>query len=90
MNTYTFKVVIEPDEDAHGNPAFYAYCPALIDIGAATSGRTKDEALTNLNEVMRMTVQEFIDEGKPLPEGPSDLVKVAEISKEEPHIAVTV
>jgi hypothetical protein len=28
MKTYTFKVVVEPDEDALGNPAWHAYCPA--------------------------------------------------------------
>ena len=90
MKTYSFKVVIEPDEDAQGNPAWHAYCPALVDLGAATSGRTKEEALKNINEVIRMIVQEFVEEGTPLPEGPSDSVDVVEISKEEPRIAVTV
>lgn len=37
-----------------------------------------------------MIVQEFIEEGKPLPEGPADSVEVAEISPEAPRIAVTV
>jgi predicted RNase H-like HicB family nuclease len=90
MKTYSFKVVIEPDEDAQGNPAWHAYCPALVDVGAATSGRTRDEALKNINEVVRMIVQEFIEEGTPLPEGPADSVDVVEISQEEPRIAVTV
>jgi predicted RNase H-like HicB family nuclease len=90
MKTYTFKVVVEPDEDALGNPAWHAYCPALVSIGGATSGRTKDEALSNINEVIHMIVQEFVEEGKPLPEGPADFVEVAEISSEEPRIAVTV
>ena len=90
MKTYSFKVVIEPDEDAQGNPAWHAYCPALVKLGAAASGRTREEALQqNINEVVRMIVQEFIEEGKPLPEGPADSVDVAEISKEEPRIAVT-
>jgi hypothetical protein len=40
MKTYSFNVVIEPDEDAERNPAWHAYCPALVNIGAATSGRT--------------------------------------------------
>jgi predicted RNase H-like HicB family nuclease len=72
MKTYSFKVVVEPDEDADGNPAWHAYCPALESVGGATSGRTKEEALSNINEVVRMIVQEFIEEGKPLPEGPED------------------
>jgi predicted RNase H-like HicB family nuclease len=90
MKTYTFKVVVEPDEDANGNPAWFAYCPALESIGGATSGRTKEEALHNINEVVRMIVQEFIEEGKTLPEGPVDSVEVTEVSQEAPRIAVTV
>jgi predicted RNase H-like HicB family nuclease len=90
MKTYTFKVVVEPDEDALGNPAWHAYCPALESIGAATSGRTRDEALKNINEVVHMIVEESLEEGRPLPEGPADDVEVAEVSKEAPRIAVTV
>ena len=90
MKTYSFKVVVEPDEDALGNPAWHAYCPALEAIGAATSGRTRDEALKNINEVVRMIVEESLEEGRPLPEGPADDVEVAEVSKDAPRIAVTV
>jgi predicted RNase H-like HicB family nuclease len=90
MKTYSFKVVLEPDEDAQGDAAWYAYCPALEDAAAATSGRTREEALNNINEVVRMIVQEFIEEGKPLPEGPRDSVEIEEISEEKPRIAVTV
>ena len=89
MKTYSFKVVVEPDEDADGNLAWHAYCPALESIGGATSGRTREEALKNINEVIHMIVQEFIEEGKPLPEGPEDSVDVVEISKDSPRIAVT-
>jgi predicted RNase H-like HicB family nuclease len=90
MKTYSFKVVLEPDEDALGNPAWHAYCPALEAIGAATSGRTRAEALKKINEVVRMIVEESLEEGRPLPEGPADDVEVAEISMETPRIAHTV
>jgi len=90
MRTYSFKVVLEPDEDTQGNPAWHAYCPALETLGGATSGRTKQEALTNINEVVRMIVQELIEEGKPLPETPADSVEIEEVSEEQPRIAVTV
>jgi len=90
MRTYTFKVVVEADEDAQGNPAWHAYCPVLANVGGASSGRTREEALKNINEVVRMIVEEFIEEGTPLPEGSSGDVEVAEISKEEARIAVTV
>ena len=89
MKTYSFKVVVEPDEDAVGNPAWHAYCPALEGIGGATSGRTRDEALKNINDVVRMIVEESIEEGRPLPEGPADDVLVTEISQEAPRIALT-
>ena len=90
MKTYTFKVVVEPDEDALGNPAWHAYCPVLESVGAATSGRTRDEALKNINEVVRMIVEESLEEGRPLPEGPADDREVADVSKEPPCIAVTI
>jgi predicted RNase H-like HicB family nuclease len=70
MKTYSFKVVVEPDEDAQGNPAWQASCPALESVGGATSGRTRAEALRRINELIRAIVQEFADEGEPLPQGP--------------------
>jgi predicted RNase H-like HicB family nuclease len=90
MKTYTFTVVVEPDEDAPGNPAWHASSPALESIGAATSGRTRDEALKNIDEVIHMIVQESVEEGRPIPEGPEDELEVAEGSKETPRIAITV
>ena len=91
MKTYTFKVVVEPDEDFDGNPSgWHAYCPALERQGASTWGATEDEALKNINEVVRMIVEEFIEDAKPLPEGPHDSVQVEEVSLQEPRIVVTV
>jgi predicted RNase H-like HicB family nuclease len=46
--------------------------------------------LKNLNEVIHMIVEESLEEGRPLPEGPADDVAVAEVSTETPRIAVTV
>ena len=90
MKTYRFKIIVEPDEDAQGNPAWFARCPALESLGGATSGRTQEEALQRINEVVRLIVQEFIEERKPLPEGPGDAVEIEEVSQQEPRIAVTV
>ena len=90
MKTYSFKVVLEPDEDAAGNSAWYAYCPALENVGGATSGRTREEALSKINDVIHMIVQEFTEEGKALPDGPKDSVAIEEVSQEQPRIAVTV
>ena len=91
MKTYNFKVVVEQDEDFDGNPSgWHAYCPALENVGGSTWGETKEEALKNIGDVVRMIVEEFIEDGTPLPEGPGDTVEVAEVSLEEPRIAVTV
>lgn len=81
MKTYTFRVVIEPDEDR-----WHAYCPALEKYGAATWGHTREEALKHIQEVVQMVVDELIDEGKLLPEGPADEVQVFS----EPQVVVTV
>jgi predicted RNase H-like HicB family nuclease len=91
MKTYNFKVVLEPDEDFDGNPSgWHVYCPALKNLGGSTWGETRAEALKNIGEVVQIIVREFIEDGKPLPEGPEDWVEVEEISEEQPRIAVTV
>jgi predicted RNase H-like HicB family nuclease len=81
MKTYTFKVVIEPDEDR-----WHAYCPALVEQGAATWGTTRDEALKNIQEVVEMVVESLREHGEPIPEEPSDQVHVSNT----PEVAVTV
>jgi len=81
MKTYIFKAVVEPDEDV-----WSAYCPALLKQGASTWGNTREEALSNLGEVVQMVVESLIEHGEPIPEGPADEVQVST----EPQIAVTV
>jgi predicted RNase H-like HicB family nuclease len=60
--TYTYGVVVEPDEDA-----WHAYCPALQKHGAATWGVTRAEALQHIREVVAMVVAELIEDGETLP-----------------------
>jgi predicted RNase H-like HicB family nuclease len=50
--TYTLAVVVEPAEEA-----WHAYCPTLLDYGAATWGVTREEALGHIREVVRMVVE---------------------------------
>ena len=71
VKTYTFKVVVEPDEDR-----WHAYCPASEQCGAATWGNTEEEALRHINEVVQMIVEELIEDGEPIPEGPKEEVAV--------------
>lgn len=59
MKTYVFKVDLEPDEE--GWRAFYL---PWENIGASTWGKTKEEAIKNIQEVLSMIIEEFIKEGK--------------------------
>ncbi|MGA2182256.1 MAG: type II toxin-antitoxin system HicB family antitoxin [Bryobacteraceae bacterium] len=67
MKTYSFKVVVEPDEGG-----YHAFCPALRHLGAVTQGATEEEALRNINEVVRMIVDELREEGETLPAASND------------------
>ena len=86
MKTYSFKVVVEPDEDAQGNPAWHAYCPALERQGAATFGRTREEALKYINEVVQLVVESMIEHAEALPAESTEDVQVTV----EPRVTVNV
>jgi predicted RNase H-like HicB family nuclease len=58
MKTYTFKVVVEPDDGR-----WHAYCPALEQNGAATWGDTEEEAFQHIREVVQMVVEELREDG---------------------------
>jgi predicted RNase H-like HicB family nuclease len=77
MKIYTFKVVVEPDDDR-----FHAYCPAFQQQGAATWGHTEEEAAKHIHEVVRMVVGELLRDGESIPKG----VQV----REEALVSVTV
>jgi len=85
--TYSFKIVVAPDEDFDGNPAgWHAYCPVLERQGASTWGETEDEALKNINELVRMVVESVREHAERIPEEPPDQVEVTVA----PRVAVTV
>ena len=79
--TYTFKLVVEPDGDR-----WHAYCPALVAAGAATWGYTREEALRNIQDVVRMVVDIMVEDGETLPTEPPDQVRILA----EPEVAVIV
>ena len=81
MKTYSFKVVVEPDEGG-----FHAYCPALRQYGAVTQGATEAEAFRNIHEVVQMIVDELREDHIPLPTASDDNVEVFEGMR----VAVTV
>jgi predicted RNase H-like HicB family nuclease len=54
--------IIRPDD----NGTFVAYVPAIPSCHAL--GKTQQEALTKLQDVFEMIVEEYEEEGKPFPE----------------------
>jgi predicted RNase H-like HicB family nuclease len=81
MKTYTFKVVVEPDEDR-----WHAYCPALQEQGATTWAYTREEALRGIEEVVHLVIESMVEHHELLPEAISGEVEVTV----EPRVAVTV
>lgn len=80
MKTLLFRAVVEPDEDR-----WVAYCPALVERGAASWGRTADEAVQNLHTVVQMTIDSMRARGEPIPEEPESDVRILA----EPNVAIT-
>lgn len=62
MRSFVLRVVLEQDEDV-----WRAYVPELEAKGAATWGRTREEALKNIQEVAQMVMEELQEDGEPLP-----------------------
>ena len=65
--TYALEVVVEPEEGA-----WHAWCPTLLDYGAATWGATREEALGHIREVVAMVVGRMAEDGVPVPAAPAD------------------
>ena len=71
MKTYSFKVVVEPDDDR-----WHSYCPALEQYGASSWGNTEEEAFKHIHEVVGMIIRELPEDGIALPESPREDVEV--------------
>jgi len=61
MTIYTFRVIIEPDE----NNTFHGYVPALT--GCHTWGQTIQETKNNLKDAIRTYIASLIADKKPIP-----------------------
>jgi len=79
MKTYTFRVIVEPDEDR-----WHAYCPTLD--SASTWGQTREEALKHIDEVVQLVVVSIIEHGENLPVETTEEVQVTV----EPRVRVNV
>lgn len=62
LTSYTFQIVVEPDEGC-----WHAYAPDLESHGAVTWGETREEALRHIEEVVRLVVESMLEHGEPIP-----------------------
>ncbi len=60
MKAYRFSVVIEGEKDG-----FFAHCPELQ--GCYTQGKTYDEALRNIQNAVRLHVEDRLEQGESIP-----------------------
>jgi len=61
MKTLKLPVVITQDEDGY----FLAEVPVLT--SCYTQGKTKEEALANIKEVIPLCLEQMAEEGNPIP-----------------------
>lgn len=62
MRIYTFRIIIEPDE----NNTFHGFAPALP--GCHTCGSTIEETREHLKDAIKAYVLSLLDDGEPVPE----------------------
>ena len=67
LQTYTLAVAVKPAEDAR-----HAYCPTLLDYGAATWGTSREEARAPLRETVTMVVERMAEEKVAILAAPAD------------------
>ena len=70
MKFYTFKIIIEPEEEKNGG--YYAYPPALRagspDLhGCYSNGATIEETRANMQEAIEQHLEALLEENKPIP-----------------------
>ncbi|HZT06485.1 MAG TPA: type II toxin-antitoxin system HicB family antitoxin [Chloroflexota bacterium] len=61
MRRYRFSVVVERDSDG-----FFAYCPQLQ--GCYADGETEDEVLANIEDAIRLHVEDRLATGEEIPQ----------------------
>ena len=77
MNTYTFRVIIEPDE----NNTFHGYVPLLP--GCHTWGETIEETKINAREAILCHIQGLIMDNEPVPQETEIIELIQTISDAE-------
>ena len=65
MNSYFYKIVVEPDKFEDGGGAWHVSCPALK--GCHSWGHSYEEALSNIREAIDLYVQDLLEAGEAIP-----------------------
>ena len=61
IKSYTFKVRLEKDTFPSGKSGYFAIVPEWEERGAVAQGKTKTEALKNIQDILEMIVEEMTD-----------------------------
>ncbi|MEK6551932.1 MAG: type II toxin-antitoxin system HicB family antitoxin [Bacteroidota bacterium] len=61
MNAYRVSVIVEKDKDG-----YYAFCPELQ--GCYTQGSTYEEAIDNINDAIRLHIEDRLESGEEIPQ----------------------
>jgi predicted RNase H-like HicB family nuclease len=77
MQTYTFRVIIEPDE----KNSFHGYVPILR--GCHTWGKTLEETKKNLKEAIKCHIQGLLKDGQNIPREENTLELVQTFTDKE-------
>lgn len=74
MREYSFTVVIEPCEEG----GYFATCPALP--GCHTQGETYEEVVSNIQDAIKLYLEDLIESGEPIPDDPWESVTTVKVA----------
>jgi predicted RNase H-like HicB family nuclease len=73
MKNFKLSVVIEKDKDG-----YYAYCPELQ--GCYTQGNTYEEAIENIKDVIRLHLEDRMEQGEEIPQSEMTSLTTLEVT----------
>jgi predicted RNase H-like HicB family nuclease len=73
MSTYRVSVIIEKDKDG-----YFAFCPELQ--GCYTQGSTYEEATKNIEDAIRLHIEDRLESGEEIPHNESISLTSMEIA----------
>jgi predicted RNase H-like HicB family nuclease len=73
MGVYKFSVVVEKDSDG-----YFAFCSALQ--GCYTQGDNYEKVLENINDAIRLHIEDRIESGEEIPQADSVSLTLMEVA----------